>query len=256
MKILRAAVEGALSLLYPGVGCAVCGGVDGTQRVDSSDGRGSFQLCDRCVEAYLKGERRCCPRCGRGWGDGAGECPDCRRAPPAFSHCVAVADYAGEIKGAVHRLKYEAERSLAEPLGLLLAARTPPSLADTPVLVPVPLHASRLRDRGFNQAELLAAAVARWLGWPLAGSALVRDRTTPPQAFLNRAERQHNLKGAFRAPPLAGVRGRGIVLVDDVVTTGSTLHECARVLLAAGARRVDGLVVAATAHHATDSYGG
>jgi ComF family protein len=112
------------------------------------------------------------------------------------------------------------------------------------VLVPVPLAPARRRQRGFNQAELIARGVGARLGWPVDPSLLVRVRETPQQIWLPEAERRTNVEGAFGCPNPDAVDGRRVVLVDDVMTTGSTLRACAEPLKLAGALRVYGLVVA------------
>ena len=140
------------------------------------------------------------------------------------------------LAAAVQRLKYHGRRTLAGALGALLAERYP--FAPDALLVPVPLHRARLGVRGFNQALLLARALGRRRGLPVAPRLLVRTRATEAQARLPAAERRRNLDGAFavRAPHLC--RARSIVLIDDVLTTGATADACARALLDAGAARV------------------
>jgi ComF family protein len=138
---------------------------------------------------------------------------------------------------AIQRLKYARRRALADALGILLAERYP--FAPTALLVPVPLHITRLRERGFNQAVLLARRLAAAHGLPVASRALVRTRPTHAQPGLAAAARRTNLAGAFALRPGAVVAGRQVVLVDDVLTTGATADACAAVLAAAGAARVD-----------------
>ncbi len=157
---------------------------------------------------------------------------------------VAFGAFTGALAIALRRLKYQDRPELASPLGHLarLAARRAGLTAD--LVVPVPLHVSRLLERGYNQAALLAAEVAIELAAPLSARALVRLRPTPQQAHLDRQARLVNVCGAFRVRCPLAVRGRSVVLVDDVATTGSTLTACAEALLAAGAASVTPLVVA------------
>lgn len=151
--------------------------------------------------------------------------------------------YEGRLRDALHAFKYRRRIALADPLGQVLAAvvRGDPVLSAADALVPVPLHPSRERERGFNQAEELAKVLARQTGIPLL-RALVRVRPTVPQVDLSEAERRSNVRGAFsvRAP----VRGLRAVLVDDVRTTGSTLAECARTLRKGGGKVVGAVTVA------------
>lgn len=162
-------------------------------------------------------------------------------APLADLRALGV--FAGALQQAVHALKYEHLRDLAGTLGCLQAeaiqrANWPPSL-----ILPVPLHEERQRERGYNQAALLGAAIAGRLGWPLDSQTLTRTRATRSQVGLGYQERQENVRGAFVVVGPQAVQGRDLVLVDDVYTTGATLRECAATLLAAGARGVRGMVV-------------
>jgi ComF family protein len=162
--------------------------------------------------------------------------------------------YGGAIAGAIVRMKDEKRPDLGRPLGHLLWRAIEPYAAplqdarhrarERPVVIPVPLHPSRLADRGFNQSSLVASHVAKGLGarfWPLA---LGRSRDTPQETELDRAARAANVAGAFFVRNSELVGGRRIVLVDDVRTTGATLAACARVLLSAGAASVAYAVIA------------
>jgi ComF family protein len=155
----------------------------------------------------------------------------------------------------VLRLKFAGDERLGTRLGELLAPvwDSLPGIpeSDSPLIVPVPLHPSRRRERGFNQSELLAAGLVRALrrqngraAPQVAKACLRRQRATPPQTGLSVAARRENLRGAFEVVKPPQVRGREIVLVDDVMTTGATLSACARALKRAGAARVVGLTVA------------
>jgi ComF family protein len=157
------------------------------------------------------------------------------------------APFAGVVRHALHDLKYAGERRIAEPLGRAVARRWSCAGAGGDLLVPVPVHADRARQRGYDQAELIAAVAARQLNLPMA-PILERGRATIAQFDLDRVHRATNVQNAFRlrpgAPRADPLRGRWVVLVDDVVTTGATLAACAPPLLAAGAIGVSAVTVA------------
>jgi ComF family protein len=202
-----------------------------------------------------------CPGCGA---EGRPMCSSCRRpldrrlAEPAgvpvglpaslplglvqLEWCAA---FTGPVRSAVHALKYDGERRLAATLGEAIAARWRRVAIGGDVLVPVPVHRQRLRERGFDQADLLAREAARHLRLPVA-PALVRREETAAQHALGRQERSRNVGGAFAVDDRwrGLVAGRWPVLVDDVTTTGSTLAGCAAALLQAGALAVSALTVA------------
>jgi ComF family protein len=167
-------------------------------------------------------------------------CARCRRVPRQVSHARAIGGYDGALRAIVHALKYEGRRSLARPLAALMRERGASVLSGADVVVPVPLHRARRRERGFNQALDLA----RHLGLPVS-PALRRIRATVPQTSLPAGRRHRNVRGAF-APTRAAARLRGltVVLVDDVSTTGATLEACARTLRAEGSAEVRALTAA------------
>ena len=203
----------------------------------------------------------CCAGCQA---EGTALCQRCRRSlyrrqalppgvplglpaamPAPLAQLEWCAPFSGPVRAALHRLKYSGERRLATPLAVAMAARWGAAGVGGDVLVPVPVHRDRARRRGYDQAVLLAAAVSDRLDVPWL-AALERTRKTAPQFDLDRLARRHNVGGAFalRAGAERVIEGRWPILVDDVVTTGSTLVACAEVLYEAGAVAVSALTVA------------
>ncbi|MFL1874985.1 double zinc ribbon domain-containing protein [Hansschlegelia beijingensis] len=166
--------------------------------------------------------------------------------PPAYDRARAVARFDGAARELVHRLKYADGAHLARPLGAMMARAGHELLSGEPLLLPVPLHRFRLWSRRFNQAALLARAVAGITGAELRSDLLIRRKRTAPQVGLSASQRAQNLAGAFSLADGAAARlaGRAVVLVDDVLTTGATVDRLARLVRRAGAARVDVLVFA------------
>lgn len=162
--------------------------------------------------------------------------------PPGLSDVQIAYIFDGPLREALHQLKYRRVRRVAQPLGALLAAQIAAQPLEQTAIIAVPLHAKRLSERGFNQAALLAEAVAIALQQPLLDNHLVRVRATEQQVLLNTAARMANIQGAFewRGAPITG----RVLLIDDVMTTGATMSACAQVLRAAGAEHVYGLALA------------
>lgn len=173
------------------------------------------------------------------------ECRACRMDPPAFDQAVAAGLFEGQLREAIHRYKYGPLRSLGRPLASWMADRIR-VINPVDAVMPVPLHSSRLRQRGFNQALLLAEGVSRRFGLPLRYDDLIRIRPTRPQVELSGRERSANVRGAFAMRRPGTAAGLRVLLVDDVLTTGATMNECARVLKENGASTVTVLTLART----------
>ena len=161
--------------------------------------------------------------------------------PPLwFEQTLALFEYNPQVQKLIHLYKYRNMPGFSGYLGELLGRifLQQPELKNVDMILPVPLHISRYRERGYNQSALLALSVSKITGVPVYNKVLKRIKYTPPQASLNREERVKNLLGAFTVNKSISIRGKFVAIVDDVVTTGSTVNECARVLRAAGAGKV------------------
>jgi ComF family protein len=199
-----------------------------------------LDLCAGCRDA-LPWNRSPCARCGLPLPLAAPLCGRCLRLPPAFAATVAPWVYAFPLDRLLPRLKFHGDLAA----GALVAGRLVDALRSAPrpqALVPVPLHRDRLRERGYDQALELARPLARGLHLPLRADLLRRTRATSAQSALAAVARRRNVRGAFAVD--AGELPAHVALVDDVMTTGATLGECARVLRAAGVARVDVWVAA------------
>ena len=206
-------------------------------------------LCAVCETAFFDAGVHRCRSCAQRLGPAAGDlCGRCLRAPPAFDGSITLADYAAPVDGLVVALKFghrlEIASSLGRLLGTAIARRAPPSAA----IVAVPLAFERQRERGFNQTLEIARVAARVAARPLLTEVLLRTRHRPAQEGLPLDERRRNVRGAFAVPAAAegAVAGRNLIVIDDVMTSGSTLDEVARTLKRAGAAQVVNAIVART----------
>ena len=182
---------------------------------------------------------------------GVDRCAQCQNRPPHFASARSMARYRPSaesdrrsLPSLIRRHKYGLDQSLRLALGEFLGDELPYSATDCDVVVPVPLHRRRLWWRGFNQAALLAMTISRRLEVPIELSALTRSRMTTPQTSQDHDARRRNVRRAFKVAQPARIKDRRVLLVDDVMTTGATVDECARVLMASGAVRVDVLTLA------------
>jgi ComF family protein len=215
------------------------------------DGR-EVKICDSCLETAAPLVSPLCSCCGRPFPDFSGAdhlCGRCSTAPPPFTLARGALLFAGTTRELIHQFKYSGKVMLRRPLALLTADCLDGFVAGfgADLIVPVPLHTKRLRQRGFNQAVLLGEIFAQRWGVPLQRNNLQRSRWTEPQVNLTASARAENVKGAFTLAAPARIAGKRILLVDDVYTTGSTARECSRVLRSAGASSVAVLTVARAA---------
>ncbi|HEY6873397.1 MAG TPA: ComF family protein [Geobacteraceae bacterium] len=210
---------------------------------------GELHLCPACLAGSPAIDSPLCTVCGLPFATEGGIdhcCGGCHEEPPPFAAARAAVVFDGPVRELVHRFKYGKKVQHSRPLGLLAARQLDEFAAasEADLLIPVPLHVKRLRQRGFNQAVLLGEILAKRWRLPLSRNDLRRIRWTEPQINLSAAQRQGNVRGAFAVHDPAAVRDRRIILVDDVYTTGSTVAECARTLKKAGAEAVFVVTVA------------
>lgn len=218
----------------PGV-CAVC----------RSWGRG--RVCRRCIDRFAAPVQRC-RRCALPLTPGIDVCGTCLAAPPPFDRAVAAVDYGAPWDALVTAFKFRGALDLASTFAALIARRVPSDAGPPTLVVPVPLAARRLRERGYNQAWELARRIARALRVRAEPRLLVRLRETEHQLDLPPSARAANVRDAFALEPRrrADVAGARVAVVDDVMTTGTTLAEVAAVLARAGAASVEAWVFART----------
>jgi ComF family protein len=203
-------------------------------------------LCEPCWQRLPRHAGAACP-CGLPLPDGIeGPCGRCRRGASGWRLGASLGPFDGPLRDAIHALKYRGRtRAVGRLAGLLLERpQARAVLSGSGLLVPVPLHPRRREQRGFNQSELLAHALAGACGLRVSRGALVRRTDTPAQTGLSAAARRRNVAGAFAVRRRAEIGGRVVVLLDDVLTTGATARECARALLQAGAAEVRLLTLA------------
>lgn len=224
--------SGFISLFFPEK-CPFC------RTLVSSAGHSLPGLCPTCSEDIHWITPPFCPRCGRPFPAGTDShlCPACLQDRLFFDWGRAAVFYQGVVARAVQRFKYQGDIKLALPLGRFWNHIDLQDL-DFDTIVPVPLHTTRLRERGFNQAVLLGRQLGKIHRKRVSAKALSRIRNTRPQVDLDPSDRVRNVRGAFAAREPETIRGKKLLLVDDVFTTGATVNECAKVLKKTGAKEV------------------
>lgn len=212
-------------------------------------------VCKECILRIKPINTPFCTRCGLPLSPSFLEveeafCKECRTYPRYFYQARYTAFYEGVMKECIHLFKYERKISLAKPLGELMVRliKWQWDGIDFDLIVPVPLHSRRKRERGFNQAELLAQRIKELLSLPIDIDNLIRTRFTQSQTTLSRRERLRNVRFAFKIRDRGVFDKKMVLLIDDIFTTGATINECARVLKEAGSREVYALALARTPH--------
>lgn len=241
---MREILTGIADLIFP-PRCAACDALLARH--------GPLPFCTPCLEGIRFIRSPLCPRCGVPFPAAEGEdhlCGDCLTLERPYAVARSVGRYEETLLAAIHRFKYRGRDGIGRSLGAIMAdfAAAIWDMQAFDLIVPVPLHIKRLRQRGFNQAVILARPLAKRFAIPLDFMSLKRDRFTPPQVGLGRQERLSNVRDAFSVRHPGRIEGRKILLVDDVFTTGSTLAECSRVLLKAKAEAVAVLTLARALH--------
>jgi competence protein ComFC len=217
--------QGVLDLVYPPF-CVVC------------EKAGSQYLCAECIEKVQLIEYPYCRTCGAP--SETATCRECRDREFAFESGRSAGIYEGVLRDAIHALKFSFHPAVAEPLGDLMAQRFSKLYLSgkVDVIVPVPIHKSRMHVRGFNQSEELARRLCTHIPLPLETGVLYQARKTRHQVDLPQDERASNVRGAFAVRDGRRITGKRVLLIDDVFTTGATLNEAASALRSAGARSV------------------
>lgn len=211
--------------------------------------QGEQGFCPSCLSSIKAVTTPQCLCCGIPFASSAGGdhlCADCIASRPPFSRARAIGRFEATLLDAIHRFKYGHHMITGETLGRMMAEYRYPGLSPEQyeIVIPVPLHIQRLRERGFNQSLVLARNLADRHSLQLDFTALKRHVRTAAQVELGRKEREKNVRGAFAVRYPERVAGKRVLLVDDVYTTGSTLRECARMLIGAGAEDVAAVTLA------------
>ena len=236
-SVLREMFETAIVFLYPAK-CRVC---------DDSLGVASMPyICADCWQDIRFLEPPWCDICGTPGVNGL--CDACATSPPRYGQLRTVALYQTTLQQAIHLFKFEKKKVFAEHLIRLINAHIPVDcdVATYDFVLPIPIHKKRLRERGFNQATLLADGIAKAAGVPVLTNTLVRKRHTVAQSSLDREARQQNIVGAFDVLDPDIIRGKRLLVIDDVFTTGATIREAVNELWTADPAEIDVLTLART----------
>ena len=203
----------------------------------------SGPLCTECQEQVKEVGPLYCQRCGKPLPDGGAHCYQCRGSKAREFKCKIIRSavvFGPQVRAVIHAWKYSGQTHWTAYLTALMRGSWPKyeELAQAQVLIPVPLHSKKFKKRGYNQSALLARELGRLQGLPVEEQALIRSRNTPSQTQFGRAGRLQNMSGAFACVNPASVKGKIILLIDDVATTGATFEGCAQALKEAGAKKV------------------
>ncbi len=230
--------------------CILCNASIPSESGVSGESRPGFLVCQDCWEGLNILPHPFCPGC-RSFLDHSPDmsvmlrrCPRCPESHPALNRSLGLFDPDYQIL--IHNFKYRRKTTLGKSLGRRLGEilKKESLLEEIDYLIPVPLHPSRQRERGYNQSKILGQGISERTALPLLDRALLRKKNTRDQTDLSPEEREKNVKDAFEVRDKSVLKGKGVLLVDDVMTTGATLRECSRVLKKAGARIIIGATLA------------
>ena len=200
----------------------------------------SFGVCDDCKNRLPFIKENVCVLCGGRTTVGTDICIDCKADTREFSKCFCLLDYDDEVSSRILKFKSKKYKNIGYAFAHLLLDKFKEIDIPFDIIIPVPIHSNRYKSRGFNQSEILCIEISKYYG-RVSCVALERIIDTPHQAGLDRDNRKINLEGAFKVPDKKKIKGKIVLVVDDIFTTGSTLNECAKALLKAGASKVYGL---------------
>jgi ComF family protein len=204
--------------------------------------------CAACQKSIKKINDNICDRCGYPGKFDLGECPGCDKHDPQYTKIRSCGVYQGSLKEAIHSLKYQSNLALGYFLSEILEAKLRNENWDIDLVVPVPLSKGRQKERGYNQAALLAHPLAKRMDIHYDSRSLTRQKYTESQVHLSAEERSRNMADAFSIKPSVWT-GKRVLIIDDVITTGSTINECARAIKEGGAVDVYGLSIARAILH-------
>lgn len=238
-SVVKTLIQGSLELLFP-PRCLYCS-------VHLGQGEDHGFLCRSCSDEIEYISSPLCVRCGIGFYDWNGKdhlCGECLRRQPPYQVARAVAVYGPVVQYLLHRLKYSGDSAVIPAIRQIIHLADQSLFASSDLIIPVPLHEKRLRQRGLNQSLILARLFFTNNREKINYTLLQRVQNTIPQTSLDGEQRRKNLRGAFTVPKPVQIKNKSICLVDDVLTTGTTVSECAKTLMKAGAGEVKVLTFA------------
>ncbi len=207
---------------------------------------GRYPVCETCVAEFLPLGGPRCPSCGKPLlaGSDSHLCGECLRDPPIFERAWSLFPYEGKVRHLIHLFKFRGDLAAVSVIRFLLEEIVSLPEVDADVVVPVPMDPQALKNRGYNQALMIATLLARLRKIPVDRFHLIKSRKTLPQVGLTKSERKRNVQGAFSVTKREVFIGKKVLLVDDVFTTGATIQACSRALKRGGASRIDVLTLA------------